>query len=221
MKTQHDQDEKHTHDFARAALGQPAFEPGEDRLHQDQVEQSKGQHDKERPGKQPRAREAGAEENSEQSQAAQGAGRVEEAVGQADQKVRTVVERETQQFARVRIIGEGGRHHGENLPEEKDGPEQGGEIFGLVLREEIPGESGGGGEAAESAEGEGCGDEDARNQLHFAALAAQAVDEHAPAECGDGDELVAAMKGSGHSGSLLRPFFMLNHSSHESSCSPR
>ena len=50
-------------------------------------------------------------------------------------------------------------------------------------------ESGGQGEAAESADGEGKGDEDARDQFHFAAPAAQAVDEHTPAELGDGDEL--------------------------------
>src|SRR5580704_1400997 len=181
LKAQHHQDEEYSHDFASTALGQPALEPGEDRLHQDEVEQREGEHHQQRPGKKKRPGDAGAEKNSEQCQTAKSTGWVAEAVGKSDQKERTVVEREAQQVARVWIVGEGGSHHGENLPEEKDRPEQGCEILGLVLRDEIPGESGGGGEAPESAEGEGCGDDDARNQLHFAALGAQTIDEHAPA----------------------------------------
>ena len=77
------------------------------------------------------------------------------AIGEAHQKIRTVGEREAQQLGGVRIVGEGRRHHGKNLPEEKNWPEEDGEVFGFILRDEVPGESGGSGEAAESAEGEG------------------------------------------------------------------
>ena len=60
---------------------------------------------------------------------------------------------------------------------------------GLALGDDVPGRSGGGGKAAKSAEGESRRYNDARDQFHFAALAAQAVDEHAPAKLGDRGEL--------------------------------
>ena len=43
--------------------------------------------------------------------------------------------------------------------------------------------------AADSADDEDERDQNARSQFHFSALAAQAVEEHAPAQVGDGGEL--------------------------------
>ena len=63
-----------------------------------------------------------AQQNPKQADTPEGARRVEKTVGQANQKIRTVSEREAQQITRVRIIGEGGCHHGKDLPEEKDRP---------------------------------------------------------------------------------------------------
>ena len=51
LKAEHGQNEKHAHDFAGAALRQPALQPREDRLHQDKVEKCEGQKDYQRPGK--------------------------------------------------------------------------------------------------------------------------------------------------------------------------
>ncbi len=51
LKAEHRQDEEHTHDFACATLGQPAFQPGEDRLHQDEIEDGEDQQHQKSPGK--------------------------------------------------------------------------------------------------------------------------------------------------------------------------
>ena len=66
LKAQHRQDEKHAHDFAGAALRQPALEPGEDRLHQDQIEEREGQQHQQRPGKQKRRATVDADQNSQE-----------------------------------------------------------------------------------------------------------------------------------------------------------
>ena len=51
LKTEHRENEKHAHDFARAALRQPALQPGKDRLHQNEIEEREGQQHQKRPGK--------------------------------------------------------------------------------------------------------------------------------------------------------------------------
>ena len=151
--------------FPRAALRQRAFEPGEDRLHQREVEDCEGEQDQQSPGKQQGARGGNAEECAKDCEAPEGAGRVEHAVREADQKIRAVSQWEAQQVGGIRIVGEGGRHHGERLPEEKNGPQENCEVIGFALRNEVPGESGAEGESAETADREGGSDEDAREQF--------------------------------------------------------
>ena len=45
LKAEHGQNKQNGHDFPSAALGQPAFEPGEHRLHQHEIEQCEGEQD--------------------------------------------------------------------------------------------------------------------------------------------------------------------------------
>src|ERR1700740_3657787 len=86
LKAEHEQNEQNAHDFSRATLSEPSFDPGEYGLHQNQVEQGEGQHNEQGPGEENGARETDAEKNSQQANAAQRAGGIEESVGQTDQE---------------------------------------------------------------------------------------------------------------------------------------
>ena len=71
LDTEHDQNKKHTHDFARAPLRQPALEPGEDHLQEQQVERGEQQHHGQRPDQQQGTCRGNAEQHSSQPQTAQ------------------------------------------------------------------------------------------------------------------------------------------------------
>ncbi|HEY2457190.1 MAG TPA: hypothetical protein VGI13_07825 [Candidatus Acidoferrum sp.] len=75
------------------------------------------------------------------------------------------------------------------MPKEKDWPQKDCEVFGIVLRDKIPGKPGGRDGAAEPAENEDEADQNARSQFYFATLAAQTIEEHAPAQVGNRSEL--------------------------------
>ena len=122
LKTQDKEKEDDAQDFARPSLGQPALQPGEQHASQNDVHESESEKHDGRPGEQARPGDADADVDSKQPQAGHGRRRVQRSVGQPDQKVRWVAEREAQKIRRLDILGEGGRHQGKKLPEEKHRP---------------------------------------------------------------------------------------------------
>src|SRR5437868_14332912 len=96
LEAQHGEDKDHSEDFTGAALSEPTFEPGEDHLHQQEVEESKCQQDEQGPRKQHWPRNGDAEENPDNSYAPNGAGRIEKTIGQSNQEIRAVSQRETE-----------------------------------------------------------------------------------------------------------------------------
>src|SRR4029077_16983933 len=50
LKTQNEEEEKDAHDFTRAPLGQPAFQPGEEHARENEIYQGEGEGHKHVPG---------------------------------------------------------------------------------------------------------------------------------------------------------------------------
>src|SRR5579862_5634686 len=172
LEAQHEQNEKYAHNLARTALRQPALEPGKDHLHEYKVEKAEGDQHEQRPRKQRDAGEAYTEKHSHEPDAANGARGIAKPISQPHQKIRAVGQREAQQFRRIGIVRESRRHHGEELPEKENGPEQDGEELGFPVRDEIPREARSGDEAAEAAEGKERRNQQTRSQFGFATAAA-------------------------------------------------
>ena len=73
-------------------------------------------------------------QNSAAPQAAHDGRRVERSISQSHQKVERIAERKTQQIGGIGIVGKGGGHNGENLPENKHRPQQRAQATQACLR---------------------------------------------------------------------------------------
>jgi hypothetical protein len=172
----------------------PALHPGEDHLHEKKIEGGEDEQYQQRPRYQCGLRETQAHQNPEQPDAAERGRRIECAIRQAHQKIRTVAERESQQAGGVRIVGEGGRHDGEDLPEAENCPHEEGERFRLAGGEKEICSQSHEGRAAYAAQGECERYDDARYQFHLAPRGTQRITEKPPAQPGNGCQLAAAME---------------------------
>src|SRR5216684_3821654 len=92
------------------------------------------------------------------------------------------------------MVGEGGSHHGEDLPKHKHGPQQNSQVLGLASRDEIPGRSAHPEGAADSTDRKSQPHDHARHQLHFPARTAERVDEYSPAQSRDSGQLTASLQ---------------------------
>ena len=161
LQAEDEKKKQHAHDFARPALSQPALQPGEDHAGKQDVCQGEGQEHHRRPGKDFRLRESNTYENSEQPQGGHSRCRVQRPVGQANQEVRSVAERETQKSRGLDVFGECRGHQRKELPEQKHGPQQNAEPFRVSLGEQKPGRSAQSHGAADAAAHKSQADENA------------------------------------------------------------
>ena len=182
LQAEHQQDEHQPENLTRSALCQPSLQPGKDHLHQQQVEHSECSQHNCGPYERQGLCHRDTQPNSQQTQAANRAGGIKQPKRHADQEIRTIAKRESKQFCRIGIIGQGRGHDGEELPEQENGPQDQREILGLALRNQQVREKRGHQETARATEREHRTYHHARGEFSFAAPAAQAVDEHPPAQ---------------------------------------
>src|SRR5579863_2878867 len=121
------EDENNAEDLAALAARQPAFEPGENRAIEENIERPKARENERGPGEKHRSRHTDSNGHTDEPRGADDAGGIERAIGETNQEIRPIAEGKAQEIRGVEIFGERRGHHREKLPIEKQKPERKGD----------------------------------------------------------------------------------------------
>src|ERR1700722_10717252 len=197
LKADYEEEKKHAKDFARAALSEPSFHPGEDHAGKQNVHRCEQKQSEYSPRKQTRRCHCDSSRDSQQPKRAEHRGGLEGAIDNSNHSEGRVAEGKAEEIRSVEIFGEGGGNDREQLPEKKYRPEDDSEPFRFAARDHVISASAGRYEAADSASGETERDEDVRDQFKATARRARGDDERLPADAGDGRELLSNARSEG------------------------
>ena len=192
LRAESEEKEDSGDDFAGAALGQPAFDPGENRAGEKQVEEDEKREGQCGPDEEIGVGDGDADADGCGPQQADQRRRRGETVDKKEHEPGAEAHGITQQVAEFGILsGEGGRESGKELPGEEEHPEEDGDgqaasVGGAKVRADAEADGGTDSNRAEDKEGE-----DARAQLDVAASGAESIEEDAGLDPGERGILAA------------------------------
>src|ERR1039458_6160469 len=198
-----DEDERHQcgEDLAGAAGGEPTLHPDGDHAREEDVHGGEDGEDDECGGGERRLRDGDADGRGKEREAADDGAGGHQSKHEAEDEIAAEAQWETQQRGGVEAGdggGDAGSVDGDELPYEGDAPEQYAEPLRMAIVDRHPCEEARAYSGADDPEREDGPEEDAQDDgddqpgdLAGAGLAAESVDEDAPAQPGDGEELGA------------------------------
>ena len=174
LRAEGEEEEDGGDDFAGAALGKPAFDPGENRAGEQEVEEDEKGEGERGPDEEIGAGDGDADADGCRPQQADQRRRGCETVDEKEHDPGAEADGIAQQVAEFRILsGEGGGEGGKELPDEEEHPEEDGDgqaasVTTRQVRADAEADGGTDGNRAEDKEGE-----DARTQFDVAAPGAE------------------------------------------------